>query len=144
MGKRCVVFGCGSTAEKGVSLHNFPKEPNRLRQWIQFVQRTRKWTGTPQKCQICTKHFEKEAIANYLEVEMELADKVILNDNAVPTVYPPLSTCKTDVKSSNTTGEEGPSAPSFRSAYRKREVFRVCNTSSSFKLQPYKAYFCIS
>ena len=36
-GKRCVVMFCNKTNADGVSLHKFPTDETRRRQWIAFV-----------------------------------------------------------------------------------------------------------
>ena len=78
MVKLCVVYGCNSTAVKGITLHEFPKDVERCRLWVQFVQRTGVWESKPRTSHICSKHFCKEAISNYLQVEMGVAKRLVL------------------------------------------------------------------
>ena len=88
MVKLRVIYGCNSTAVKGITLHEFPKDVERCRQWVQFVQRTRVWESKPRTSHICSKHFCKEAISNYLQVEMGVAKRLVSTKDAVPTIYP--------------------------------------------------------
>ena len=88
MVKLCVVYGCNSTAVTGITLHEFPKDVERCRLWVQFIQRTRVWESKPRTSHICSKHLCKEAISNYLQVEMGVAKRLVLTEDAVPTIYP--------------------------------------------------------
>ena len=140
MVKVCVVHGCHNSPAKGITLHEFPKEKNRCRQWIRFVQRTRKWESKPQTSHICSSHFARDAISNHLQVEMGIAKKVNLQENAVPTIYPPSSVSASSAIQSDQEEQDGepPLAPEnlpstsatqssgSRSAFMKREIMRVC------------------
>ena len=88
MKNRVVWPGPKSTAVKGITLHELPKDVERCRQWVQFVQRTRVWESKPRTSHICSKHFCKEAISNYLQVEMGVAKRLVLTEDPVPTIYP--------------------------------------------------------
>ncbi|XP_040885534.1 lethal(3)malignant brain tumor-like protein 2 [Toxotes jaculatrix] len=56
----CVAYGCGKTAEDGVTLFKFPKDPEEFRKWEKQVQRTRtQWVATPNS-HLCSEHFGKE------------------------------------------------------------------------------------
>ena len=131
MVKRCVVYGCKNSPAEGITLHEFPKEVNRCKQWVRFVQRTRKWESKPHTSHICSKHFSKEAIANYFQVEMGITKRFILTEDAVPTVYPstePESNTASIRHVSNDTAASCSASASkvnSRKAFRKREVARV-------------------
>ena len=88
----CVAYGCNSTPVKGTTLHEFPKDVERCWQWVQFVQRTRVWESKPRTSHICSKHFCREVIANYLEVEMGVAKRLVLIEDAVPMINPNFKT----------------------------------------------------
>ena len=128
MVKRCVVYGCKNSPAEGITLHEFPKEVNRCKQWVRFVQRTRKWESKPNTSHICSKHFSREAISNYFQVEMGVAKRLTLTEDAIPTIYPSTesdstATCNRPANSDTVTST---SQFSSRNAFRKREVARVC------------------
>ncbi|XP_059179982.1 lethal(3)malignant brain tumor-like protein 2 [Centropristis striata] len=53
----CVAYGCGKTAEDGVTLFKFPKDADEFRKWEKQVQRTRsQWVATPNS-HLCSEHF---------------------------------------------------------------------------------------
>ncbi|KAM3859603.1 lethal(3)malignant brain tumor-like protein 2 [Diretmus argenteus] len=95
----CVAFGCGKTAEDGVMLYKFPKDPEEFRKWEKQVQRTRsQWVATPTS-HLCSEHFGKE----YFEPKQPLSTlkalaatgTLKLKQGAVPTVFirPTCPTC---------------------------------------------------
>ncbi len=62
MPKRCVIYNCSNTNKSGHSVHEFPKDEARRRQWIRFVQVKRaNFTPPSVKSQavICSAHFEE-------------------------------------------------------------------------------------
>uniref|UniRef100_G3NM16 THAP domain-containing protein 1 n=2 Tax=Gasterosteus aculeatus TaxID=69293 RepID=G3NM16_GASAC len=86
----CVAFGCGKTAEDGVKLFKFPKDPEEFRKWEKQVQRTRsQWVATSSS-HLCSEHFGKE----YFEPK-QLPGALVLKLGAVPTVFvrPHCSSC---------------------------------------------------
>ncbi|XP_022599187.1 lethal(3)malignant brain tumor-like protein 2 isoform X2 [Seriola dumerili] len=86
----CVAFGCGKTAEDGVTLFKFPKDPEEFRKWEKQVQRTRtQWVATPNS-HLCSEHFGKE----YFEPRPP-AGALKLKPGAAPTVFvrPLCSSC---------------------------------------------------
>ena len=129
MVKGCVVFECNSSPTRGITLHKFPREVRRCKQWIQFVQKTKKWEYKPLTSRICSIHFSREAISNYYQVEMSLAKRFILTNDAVPTIYPSLelesATTSRLASYRATLGYAPIPIVSSRTAYRKREVARV-------------------
>ena len=130
MVKHCVVYGCNNSPAVGITLHEFPKEVYRCRQWVRFVQRTRKWESKPHTSHICSKHFAKEAISNYLQVEMGVAKRILLKEDAVPTIYPFNKDESASTSSMLETNETSCPASALqvtsRQAFRKREIARVC------------------
>lgn len=86
----CVAYGCGKTAEDGVTLFKFPKDPEEFRKWEKQVQRTRtQWIATPNS-HLCSEHFGKE----YYEARLSTG-ALKLKPGAAPTVFirPHCSSC---------------------------------------------------
>ncbi|KAM7371122.1 hypothetical protein PAMP_010614 [Pampus punctatissimus] len=87
----CVAYGCGKTAEDGVTLFKFPKDPEEFHKWEKQVQRTRsQWLATPNS-HLCSEHFGKE----YFEAKPPMG-ALKLKPGAAPTVFvrPHCSSCK--------------------------------------------------
>lgn len=86
----CVAYGCGKTAEDGVTLFKFPKDPDEFRKWEKQVQRTRiQWVATPNS-HLCSEHFGRE----YFEPKPPTG-ALKLKLGAAPTVFvrPHCSSC---------------------------------------------------
>lgn len=86
----CVAYGCGKTAEDGVTLFKFPKDPEEFRKWEKQVQRTRtQWVATPNS-HLCSEHFGRE----YFEPRPPTGS-LKLRPGAAPTVFvrPHCSSC---------------------------------------------------
>ncbi|TKS90102.1 Lethal(3)malignant brain tumor-like protein 2 [Collichthys lucidus] len=86
----CVAYGCGKTAEDGVTLFKFPKDHDEFRKWEKQVQRTRtQWVATPNS-HLCSEHFGKE----YFEPRPSSCG-LKLRPGAAPTVFvrPHCSSC---------------------------------------------------
>ncbi|XP_035998348.1 lethal(3)malignant brain tumor-like protein 2 isoform X1 [Fundulus heteroclitus] len=86
----CVAYGCGKTAEDGVTLFKFPKKPDEFRKWEKQVQRTRgNWVATSFS-RLCSDHFGKE----YFEMTLPTG-ALLLRPGAAPTVFvrPRCSSC---------------------------------------------------
>ncbi|XP_026207597.1 lethal(3)malignant brain tumor-like protein 2 isoform X2 [Anabas testudineus] len=86
----CVAYGCGKTAEDGVTLFKFPKHPDEFRKWEKQVQRSRtQWVATPNS-HLCSEHFGKE----YFEPR-PATGALKLKPGAAPTVFvrPHCSSC---------------------------------------------------
>ncbi|XP_039644157.1 lethal(3)malignant brain tumor-like protein 2 isoform X1 [Perca fluviatilis] len=82
----CVAYGCGKTAEDGVTLFKFPKDIEAFRKWEKQVQRTRsQWVASPSS-HLCCQHFGRE----YFE-----PGTLKLKPGAAPTVFvrPHCSSC---------------------------------------------------
>lgn len=87
----CVAYGCGKTAEDGVTLFKFPKDPEEFHKWEKQVQRTRShWLATPNS-HLCSEHFGKE----YFEPKPPTG-ALRLRPGAAPTVFvrPHCSSCQ--------------------------------------------------
>ncbi|KAM7382019.1 hypothetical protein PAMA_012744 [Pampus argenteus] len=87
----CVAYGCGKTAEDGVTLFKFPKDPEEFHKWEKQVQRTRsQWLATPNS-HLCSEHFGKD----YFEPKPPMG-ALKLKPGAAPTVFvrPHCSSCK--------------------------------------------------
>lgn len=87
MVRRCIVGGCSNTTRDGISLHKFPSNTLRRRQWILEVKKTRAdWKEPSAFSEVCSDHFSKdcfESIADKLGLRM----KRILKPNAIPTIF---------------------------------------------------------
>ncbi|CAJ1080641.1 lethal(3)malignant brain tumor-like protein 2 isoform X1 [Xyrichtys novacula] len=84
----CVAYGCGKTADDGVTLFKFPKDPQEFLKWEKQVQRTRShWVATPNS-HLCSEHFGRE----YFEPK---PGALKLRPGAAPTVFvrPHCSSC---------------------------------------------------
>ena len=124
----CFVYGCSASSGPLTSLHEFPsiqKEPRRHAAWVQFVKRIRVLTPSG-KCMIGSKHFTKDCFTNYIKVEMQFATSLKLSDTAIPSIYQE-GTCTT---AATDTPHSPVSAP--RSAYRKREAYRVMSAAAYY------------
>ncbi|XP_051795551.1 lethal(3)malignant brain tumor-like protein 2 [Acanthochromis polyacanthus] len=78
----CVAYGCGKTAEDGVTLFKFPKDPEEFRKWEKQVQRTRThWVASPSSY-LCSEHFGRE----YFE-SRPATGTLKLRPGAAPTVF---------------------------------------------------------
>ncbi|XP_010893815.2 lethal(3)malignant brain tumor-like protein 2 [Esox lucius] len=99
MPHRCVAYGCGKSWDDGVTLYNFPNDPEEFLKWEKQIQRTRSnWTATSTS-QLCCEHFGKECFENKPNPVLKaLAAKgqLKLKYGAVPTVFirPPCTTCE--------------------------------------------------
>ncbi|XP_072312654.1 lethal(3)malignant brain tumor-like protein 2 isoform X2 [Eucyclogobius newberryi] len=82
----CVAFGCGKTAEDGVTLFKFPKDREEFSKWEKQVQRTRaNWTAFSTS-HLCNEHFGRDYF---------IPGTLKLRLGAVPTVFdvPSCSSC---------------------------------------------------
>ena len=91
MVNRCVVFGCSNTPNERVSLHKFPSDKHHRQIWARFVRRTRaRWNL--EESVICSKHFCDDDFVNKLKFDMGYAKALVLNETAIPTIYPTVTT----------------------------------------------------
>ncbi len=130
MVRRCVAAFCDKTAKEGVSLFQFPKDPEGRRIWAEQVRRTRdRWEGPSDSSVLCNRHFKADCFEDrpglYEQFDIGLrAPK--LKQNAVPTLFKRTSgsVCSND-------GDSAPRAEQLeqprrkRLAYVKRERVRV-------------------
>ena len=91
MVKRCVAANCSNSHKEGVSLFQFPKNPELRKKWIKQVQRTRaKWSGPGSEgAVLCSDHFERECFepSSLLAQSMGIKKKLLLKPDAVPTIF---------------------------------------------------------
>ena len=131
---------------EGITLHEFPKEVNRCKQLVRFVQRTRKWESKPNTSHICCKHFSREAISNYFHVEMGVAKRLTLTEDAIPTIYPSTESDSTDKcnRQANSDTVTSTSQFSSRNAFRKETlpgyVSLLFSFSSNMELDALRVY----
>ena len=91
-GVRCVSVNCGNTHADGFSLHKFPKKTVLRKQWNDIVRVKRgDWDGPSEFSALCSVHFKPECFPFRQRFEMEQMGrkpkKVVLNEDAVPTIY---------------------------------------------------------
>ena len=85
-GKRCVVMFCNKTNADGVSLHKFPTEETRRRQWINFVLAKRDDNWKQGSGHICSSHFSPDCYDGLGSKIAGFSSKVVLKSTAVPTI----------------------------------------------------------
>ena len=86
---RCVVYGCSNSAQTNISVHKLPPTTDkRRRQWIHFVKTTRKEWVPGKYSHICSAHFKDCDFINKYQYEMKQCTRLLLNDEAVPTIFP--------------------------------------------------------
>lgn len=90
-GKQCVVMFCDNVHIDGeISLHQFPANQARKKEWIRFVNKTRDPRSWDEgKGEICSKHFRTpDDFQNWLQFEMGYSTKALLTKTATPSVHP--------------------------------------------------------
>lgn len=137
-GKRCVAWGCSKTYKDGdVSLHSFPFDrPEILRQWTNFVGKSRKnWNGPSKYSVLCSDHFDADAYPAKYRI-METMGRIVqfktLNKDAVPTKpsknQPQQENVDTETSCKRPADSQGtPRVMKIarRGGYHKREALRV-------------------
>ncbi|XP_066157091.1 zinc finger protein 709-like isoform X2 [Euwallacea fornicatus] len=85
---RCIVFGCNNSLKKERTLHRFPVDPVKQKQWVENMELSRFEHGfkPTQNHRICSNHFEKKWF--YIP---EGGCRRRLLHQAVPTILPTLS-----------------------------------------------------
>ncbi|XP_064189910.1 uncharacterized protein LOC135253958 isoform X1 [Anguilla rostrata] len=90
----CAVLGCDP--EAGTSFHSLPKEPVLKQKWVAFVYRNRVHVpDSIEGIRVCSAHFTDDCFQNLMQKSMGFAKKLILNPDAVPTVYPGITAAAT-------------------------------------------------
>ena len=87
-GKRCAAMHCNKTNADDVSLHQFPSDDKLRKKWNTFVLQDRDekyWT--PGSGYVCSEHFTASDFENYFEKSMGFASKLILKEDAYPTIH---------------------------------------------------------
>ena len=67
---------------------SFQKKQRDAGSGLDLCKQPRIGESKPQTSHICSSHFSRDAISNYLKVEMGIAKKMNMQENAVPTIYP--------------------------------------------------------
>ncbi|XP_066249499.1 uncharacterized protein [Euwallacea similis] len=85
---RCIVFGCKNSHKKEKTLHRFPVDPVKQKQWVENMELSRFEHGfkPTQNHRICSNHFEKKWF--YIP---EGGCRRRLLHQAVPTILPTVS-----------------------------------------------------
>ena len=147
MVKSCVAANCSNTYGHNVSLFKFPKDPALRQKWIKNVQRTRaNWSGPSEHSVLCSQHFDSSCFEadSELAAQMGIQKRRRLKPDAVPTLFekpviqlpsqsePGPSRLSRKRASTDSSSLTGTSLKKGRSAYEKRERFRVGFTERIF------------
>ncbi|XP_012688675.2 gastrula zinc finger protein xFG20-1-like [Clupea harengus] len=81
---KCAVAGCPNKSDTIIH-YTLPEELNRRRQWTQFVERGGKEENVSVSSRICGSHFAED---NFTKLDLGFTTRLILNVNAIPTIYP--------------------------------------------------------
>jgi hypothetical protein len=124
------------TAENGISLHSFPMDrPAILRQWISFVNVTRKnWSGPTKHSLLCSLHFKEDCFPAKYRIMDSIGVKYRKRDlekDAVPTIQAEtsspigMSPLLGDKRKLHTDSPLSSTPKRPRRAFQKREADRV-------------------
>jgi len=88
MPNRCVAGRCPNIPRQGVTLHAFPKQPERQAAWLAFVHVDRpNWTlRKPSRAHLCSEHFAPSCFINRQCYQLGHSSHLLLHPDAVPTV----------------------------------------------------------
>ncbi|XP_076869537.1 uncharacterized protein LOC143519706 [Brachyhypopomus gauderio] len=82
---KCVITGCPNSSDTIIH-YILPEEPNRRSLWLQFIERSEGGGGSvPASSRVCGAHFPQDC---FTEVDLGFTMQLILNVDAVPTIYP--------------------------------------------------------
>ncbi|KAI7799173.1 uncharacterized protein LOC130567092 [Triplophysa rosa] len=101
MAQRKCVFEC----EGKKSLFRFPKNPDLRQQWMRIV-----FPGQKRSCEnvyVCYQHFADDCFTNKAQFEAGFANRLQLDDGAVPTIKYPVQ--ETELQASTSTSQAMPS-----------------------------------
>ncbi|KAG5268114.1 hypothetical protein AALO_G00208400 [Alosa alosa] len=98
----CAVDGCPNKSDTIIH-YTLPEEPTRRQQWIQFLQRSRKIDTSCVNTRICGSHFTEDS---FTKLNLGFTTRLILNVNAVPSIYPDGLTTQPKQKEGNETHAE--------------------------------------
>ncbi|XP_056587765.1 piggyBac transposable element-derived protein 4-like [Triplophysa dalaica] len=91
--RRCAVYGCVRTT----SLHMLPKDPDVREKWIQFIVK-KSSTQINAHLRVCSSHFTSGCFENKSQYDAGFAQKLLLKDRAVPTIWDPTRIKQTNVQ----------------------------------------------
>ncbi|XP_063063454.1 gastrula zinc finger protein XlCGF48.2-like [Engraulis encrasicolus] len=81
---KCAVGGCPNQSDTIIH-YTLPEETSRRRQWVQFMRRGGKGVDISLSSRICGSHFSEDSFS---KLDLGFTTRLILNVNAVPTIYP--------------------------------------------------------
>lgn len=101
----CVAVSCGNNTNKAerdgskISFHRFPSNKKMKKRWIDAVGRT----SLPRHLYLCSEHFTSDCFTDSyrLKSKMGLPGLATLNTDACPTIFPPKSAKKPNLRLSS-------------------------------------------
>ena len=117
MPNRCVAAGCSNSAQDGISVFTFPKDPELKKKWTTQVKRTRDcWKGPSTYSVLCSAHFTEDCFEPDIKLYQSFGLKKTrqLKPGAVPSIF------KRQLETSVSATDQ-PSTKKKRTAYEKRE-----------------------
>ena len=91
----CAAYNCTNGSASGWSMHSFPKNKTRLREWVRNMNRVQ-WKPTCHS-KLCGRHFEERmfvispSMARSVGYDMK---SVRLREDAIPTIFDKLCNAK--------------------------------------------------
>ncbi|KAJ8010770.1 hypothetical protein DPEC_G00078600 [Dallia pectoralis] len=98
--QKCIVRGCANKSD-AIIHYNLPEDPQRREQWMRFLRESNPGAQIPYVSRLCGAHFTGEC---FTKLDLGFTTKLILNLDAVPTVY---STDKTSAHRQHIVSPEG-------------------------------------
>lgn len=86
--KACAVLDCKKVVGRGVSSFICPESAEVRSKWVEFVRQKRKGWNAPQWFRVCSDHFDLSHFKNYRQYHLGLAQKLLLEPDAYPTLRP--------------------------------------------------------
>ncbi|XP_017572405.1 histone-lysine N-methyltransferase PRDM9 [Pygocentrus nattereri] len=103
MAHKCVVGGCPNSSDTIIH-YILPEEPRRRSLWLQFIERS-KGNGEhiSVSSRVCGDHFSQDS---FTQLDLGFTTRLILNVDAVPTIYPVDRVSNDEDKQAAETGNE--------------------------------------
>ncbi|KAH9361013.1 hypothetical protein HPB48_006328 [Haemaphysalis longicornis] len=110
MPKYCAASFCQTKSKQGIALHRFPRDPQQLLGWTEFVRRSGRgnsWTPNPQSL-LCSLHFAPGCYVHNPTCLSQYSPQAlrILDHGALPTIT--ASPCGTAAQSEATSPKQRP------------------------------------
>ncbi|KAI4898350.1 hypothetical protein NFI96_011758 [Prochilodus magdalenae] len=85
MAHKCVVGGCPNSSDTIIH-YILPEEPKRRSSWLQFIERSKDdGENISGLSRVCAEHFSQDS---FTKLDLGFTTRLILNVDAVPTIYP--------------------------------------------------------